>query len=216
MERKNGGEMERFIFRKNICLSFILCVFSFLFCCHTLNKIDSNITEYYNFEVEENLNVTICKIAGDDSELEYIYKKTSSSKVASMIETHYSLYGKKYSLPSYFKNKNLSYNYSIMPNYYTGNSKFIVAKKIVIENSIIYIIRGENPECNGNNCKTYFLHFLIIKGKVIVANYLYYLSEDSDCFDLMTVKQKNKMFLLMNNNCIIDKLPVGAGLQPVP
>lgn len=91
-----------------------------------------------------------------------------------------------------------------MPKYLEN---VLTAKKITFENFLVLMIRGENPNCNGNNCQSYYLHFIILDADSIKMNFIYLFDNKKEKFEDFEVAFRNSKILLTNKVNIIDSIP---------
>lgn len=210
MAQQIGEEMEEHTgFFKKV----IICIFGLLLLSCSNNNQILTVDEYYNFNfntfdkldfIQEQSKITLDNKTRD--EITYIAKLKKGKIENDVIESYFVFNGSKYKTPLRFKNfKGYNYKYSLMPKYF---DKMVVAKKFNYNNFSVLIIRAENPFCNGNNCKSYYLHLIILKDKAIKANSVYQFNYDDDKFEEFNVSYDNGILLLLDKNKRIDKLKV--------
>lgn len=90
-----------------------------------------------------------------------------------------------------------------MPKYTDSN---LVAQKINYGNSFVYLIKGENPYCNGTNCRSYNLHLLAIKSNKLKLNWVYQFDDSDNKFEDFRIVLANDKLILQNKNKVIDTL----------
>lgn len=122
-----------------------------------------------------------------------------------LITSYFDLNGKKFEPPIFFRNHNqLKFSYSLMPHYSDENN--IVAKRFNFDDKYFLLIRGENPFCNGNNCKSYYLHLLAIKQNSIFSNQVYFFNYDEVNFGHLKITFINNILILSERKKILDTI----------
>lgn len=204
MEPKIGGLMEKHIdFFRNALMGFSLLI---IISCNSKEQILKP-EKYYNFscdtvKTDSSLQIS-SKFGKLDSNLPY-YTIEIKKVENKLLKSFFSINGLDYKTPSSFRNFNeYGFIYSIMPKYTDSN---FVAQKTNYGDTFIYLIKGENPFCNGSNCQSYNLHLLALKSNKLKLNQVYQFdSRDNKFEDFRLVLIKDKL-LFLNKNTVIDTL----------
>lgn len=202
MVQKIGEEMVENIVFFSKFLFFIFIVS----CNRTMNS--DNEYNYFNFsnskEKQVDTLINISKIEGLEDDLTYCFK----NKVQDSIYNPYFIYNKKYyKLPKTIENSKDIYNYSLMPQYV---DTLMIARKMKFNKDIsALLIRGENPDCNGFNCQSYFLHLLIYDENSLLDNKIFVFNSNKITFNnFILIKDKNNSISLLNKSKVIYKFNI--------
>ena len=197
--------MEKHIdfFRKLICITLVL-----FYSCQNDNGVERK--EYSNFIVTnaKQGNVRILKSRFIDRDvglnsLSYnVYQENDTT-----FSSYFSFNGKDFKPPHYFNNKqNVRYEYSSMPHYIDNND--IVARSFKIDNLYVFLIRGENPFCNGSNCTSYYTHLLVIKDGRYFLNNVYLFDDNDIHFNDLNIKIIEDKLVFSDKSTAIDKIKI--------
>jgi hypothetical protein len=198
MEQKIGEAMGKNIdfFKMKYALS--LCIFLLTVSCNRRDSI--SVIQYNNFNVTEVdsasfkiLSSSVPKIEEPFRNINFVFKIHKDNAIVERGKL--SIQGKNYFFPKHFKNQVASqYEYSLFPHYITN--KNIVAKSFHSSDFDVLLVQGENPFCNGTNCKTYFLHFILVARGRIEYNEVYQLAADVNPFEEIQLISKDKKITL--------------------
>lgn len=175
------------------------------------SKAIQSVDAYYNFsntktEIKDTIEYT-SKLELDKNNkdsISYIAKIIKNESLDKVLNSSFVFKGKELKTPMIFKNfKNYNFGYSLIPKY---SEEILVAKKFNFGIKSILIIRGENPFCNGSNCKSYFLHLLIFEKNKLQLNLIYNFNDNNENFEDFKVILKNDELFLFNNENEIDKI----------